>query len=263
MTSLEARKLDDEQLLASAAGSARGARGRRPRAAGRLRGARAAAARLGAERARGARARPTSTGSTGSCIPGGESTTMTLGIEREGLAEPLRALAARGHARARHVRRADHARPRPPRPHGHARARATRSAARSAASRPTSSSPGSRASRVRAVFIRAPWIAEHGARRRGARRGRRPSGRRARGRRARVAFHPELARRRRACTSCSWRSGSPTRAARSDHEAVAHRVLGHDVRLDELQEVVGAAGLRAGARTAGCRRTAGGRPSRR
>lgn len=29
-------------------------------------------------------------------IPGGESTTMSLGIEREGLAEPLRALTARG-----------------------------------------------------------------------------------------------------------------------------------------------------------------------
>ncbi|HEY3771900.1 MAG TPA: pyridoxal 5'-phosphate synthase glutaminase subunit PdxT [Solirubrobacteraceae bacterium] len=29
-------------------------------------------------------------------LPGGESTTMTLGIEREGLAEPLRALAATG-----------------------------------------------------------------------------------------------------------------------------------------------------------------------
>jgi 5'-phosphate synthase pdxT subunit len=29
-------------------------------------------------------------------IPGGESTTMTLGVEREGLAEPLRALAASG-----------------------------------------------------------------------------------------------------------------------------------------------------------------------
>src|SRR5215213_6485167 len=32
----------------------------------------------------------------GLIIPGGESTTMTLGIEREGLAEPLRALAAAG-----------------------------------------------------------------------------------------------------------------------------------------------------------------------
>ncbi len=29
-------------------------------------------------------------------VPGGESTTMTLGVQREGLAEPLRALAARG-----------------------------------------------------------------------------------------------------------------------------------------------------------------------
>jgi 5'-phosphate synthase pdxT subunit len=33
-------------------------------------------------------------GLEGLVIPGGESTTMTLGIEREGLAEPLRALAA-------------------------------------------------------------------------------------------------------------------------------------------------------------------------
>src|SRR4030081_3687820 len=32
----------------------------------------------------------------GLVIPGGESTTMTLGIEREGLAEPLRSLAADG-----------------------------------------------------------------------------------------------------------------------------------------------------------------------
>jgi len=35
-------------------------------------------------------------GLDGLVIPGGESTTMTLGIEREGLAEPLRALAAGG-----------------------------------------------------------------------------------------------------------------------------------------------------------------------
>src|SRR6267154_78836 len=32
----------------------------------------------------------------GLVIPGGESTTMTLGIEREGLAEPLRRVAAAG-----------------------------------------------------------------------------------------------------------------------------------------------------------------------
>jgi len=35
-------------------------------------------------------------GLAGLVIPGGESTTMTLGIEREGLGEPLRALAAAG-----------------------------------------------------------------------------------------------------------------------------------------------------------------------
>lgn len=35
-------------------------------------------------------------GVDGLVIPGGESTTMTLGIEREGLAEPLRELAAEG-----------------------------------------------------------------------------------------------------------------------------------------------------------------------
>ena len=35
-------------------------------------------------------------GLDGLVIPGGESTTMTLGIEREGLADPLRALAAAG-----------------------------------------------------------------------------------------------------------------------------------------------------------------------
>src|SRR3954449_8688793 len=35
-------------------------------------------------------------GLDGLIIPGGESTTMTLGVEREGLAEPLRELAAGG-----------------------------------------------------------------------------------------------------------------------------------------------------------------------
>jgi 5'-phosphate synthase pdxT subunit len=35
-------------------------------------------------------------GLDGLVIPGGESTTMTLGVEREGLAEPLRKLAGRG-----------------------------------------------------------------------------------------------------------------------------------------------------------------------
>ncbi len=37
-------------------------------------------------------------GLDGLVVPGGESTTMTLGVEREGLAEPLRAFAASGGA---------------------------------------------------------------------------------------------------------------------------------------------------------------------
>ena len=40
-------------------------------------------------------------GLDGLIIPGGESTTMTLGIEREGLAEPLRALEPTSRSSAR------------------------------------------------------------------------------------------------------------------------------------------------------------------
>jgi 5'-phosphate synthase pdxT subunit len=50
---------------------------------------------LGAE-PREVRVPPDLDGLDGLVLPGGESTTMTLGIEREGLAEPLRALAATG-----------------------------------------------------------------------------------------------------------------------------------------------------------------------
>jgi 5'-phosphate synthase pdxT subunit len=50
---------------------------------------------LGAE-AREVRVPADLDGLDGLVIPGGESTTMTLGIEREGLAEPLRALARSG-----------------------------------------------------------------------------------------------------------------------------------------------------------------------
>ncbi len=50
---------------------------------------------LGAE-ARAVRTPADLEGLDGLIIPGGESTTMTLGVDREGLAEPLRALAAAG-----------------------------------------------------------------------------------------------------------------------------------------------------------------------
>jgi 5'-phosphate synthase pdxT subunit len=100
-------------------------------------------------------------GLDGLVLPGGESTTMTLGIEREGLAAPLRDLAAggtpvlgtcaglimldRAHLGAMDI-----------------------VARRNAFGRQLHSFeadldlPGIDGPPVRAVFIRAPWIAEHG-----------------------------------------------------------------------------------------------------
>jgi 5'-phosphate synthase pdxT subunit len=101
-------------------------------------------------------------GLDGLVMPGGESTTMTLGVEREGLAEPLRALAASGvpmfgtcaglimFDRA-HLGIMDIV------------------ARRNAFGRQVHSFeeemrfPGMEDEPVRAVFIRAPWIEEHGA----------------------------------------------------------------------------------------------------
>jgi pyridoxal 5'-phosphate synthase pdxT subunit len=100
-------------------------------------------------------------GLEGLVIPGGESTTMTLGIERERLAEPLRELAARGTPilgscaglimlDREHLRLMD------------------MSAERNAFGRQLQSFEtdlelaGLAGEPLRAVFIRAPWIAEHG-----------------------------------------------------------------------------------------------------
>ena len=100
-------------------------------------------------------------GLDGLVIPGGESTTMTLGIEREGLAVPLRELAAAGTPvlgtcagmimlDREHLGLADY------------------TCRRNAFGRQIRSFeadlrvPGIDGPPVRAVFIRAPWIAEHG-----------------------------------------------------------------------------------------------------
>ena len=72
-----------------AATSRRGHR-RRTRAAGRLRGAREDAARARAPSRARCACPADLEGLDALVIPGGESTVMTLGIEREGLAEPLR-----------------------------------------------------------------------------------------------------------------------------------------------------------------------------
>jgi pyridoxal 5'-phosphate synthase pdxT subunit len=100
-------------------------------------------------------------GLDGLIIPGGESTTMTLGIKREGLAEPLRELAAAGTpilgtCAGMIMLDRDHL--------GIADWRCERNAfGRQIRSFEADLRiPGVEGPPVRAVFIRAPWIAEHG-----------------------------------------------------------------------------------------------------
>jgi 5'-phosphate synthase pdxT subunit len=101
-------------------------------------------------------------GLDGLVIPGGESTTMTLGVEREGLAEPLRAFAASGAPvlgscaglimlDREHLGLMDMLASR------NAFGRQIRSFEADLEVRGIAGGP------VRGVFIRAPWIAERGA----------------------------------------------------------------------------------------------------
>ncbi len=97
----------------------------------------------------------------GLVIPGGESTTITLGIEREGLAQPLRDLAARGTPilgscaglimlDREHLRLMDMLAER------NAFGRQSRSFEADVTVEGIDGPP------LRGIFIRAPWIAEHG-----------------------------------------------------------------------------------------------------
>ncbi len=102
-------------------------------------------------------------GLPGLVIPGGESTTMTLGIEREGLAEPLRALAAAGtpilgSCAGLIMLDREHL--------GLMDMRAQRNAfGRQAKSFEADIEvAGLDGGPMRGIFIRAPWIAEHGPR---------------------------------------------------------------------------------------------------
>jgi pyridoxal 5'-phosphate synthase pdxT subunit len=100
-------------------------------------------------------------GLDGLVIPGGESTTMTLGIEREGLAEPLRALAAAGTpvfgtCAGLIVLDRDHLGVLDLRTERNAFGRQVRSFEADLEVAGIAGGP------VRAVFIRAPWVAEHG-----------------------------------------------------------------------------------------------------
>ncbi len=100
-------------------------------------------------------------GLDGLVIPGGESTTMTLGIEREGLAEPLRELARSGTpvfgtCAGLIMLDRDHLGLMDLRAQRNAFGRQVRSFE---ADLDVAGVPGGP---VRAIFIRAPWVAEHG-----------------------------------------------------------------------------------------------------
>ena len=100
-------------------------------------------------------------GIDGLIIPGGESTTMTLGIQREGLARPLKDFVARGHPTLgtcaglimldrEHLDVLD--------------VLAERNAfGRQVKSFESDVDLDGLGERFRAVFIRAPWVADHGA----------------------------------------------------------------------------------------------------
>jgi len=101
-------------------------------------------------------------GLDGLIMPGGESTTMTLGIEREGLAEPLRELASAGTpvfgtCAGLIMLDRDHLGVMDIRAERNAFGRQVRSFEADL------DFPGVEGEPVRAVFIRAPWIADAGA----------------------------------------------------------------------------------------------------
>jgi 5'-phosphate synthase pdxT subunit len=100
-------------------------------------------------------------GLDGLVIPGGESTTMTLGIAREGLAEPLRRLAAAstpilGSCAGLIMLDRDHLGLMDIRAERNAFGRQLHSFEADVELRGLNGPP------VRGIFIRAPWIAEHG-----------------------------------------------------------------------------------------------------
>jgi 5'-phosphate synthase pdxT subunit len=99
-------------------------------------------------------------GLDGLVLPGGESTTMTLGIEREGLAEPLRRFARNGKpllgtCAGLILLDRDHL--------GLMDMRAERNAfGRQVHSFEENVDLGLDGGPIKAVFIRAPWVADHG-----------------------------------------------------------------------------------------------------
>ncbi len=100
-------------------------------------------------------------GLDGLVVPGGESTTMTLGIEREGLAAPLQALAAAGtpllgSCAGLIMLDSDHLALMDMRAERNAFGRQIKSFEADVQLRGIEGGP------IRGIFIRAPWIAEYG-----------------------------------------------------------------------------------------------------
>jgi 5'-phosphate synthase pdxT subunit len=100
-------------------------------------------------------------GIDGLVVPGGESTTMTLGIAREGLAEPIQALAVRGKpilgsCAGLIMLDRDHLGLMDMRASRNAFGRQIRSFEADVDVAGIDGGP------IRGIFIRAPWIAEHG-----------------------------------------------------------------------------------------------------
>jgi 5'-phosphate synthase pdxT subunit len=100
-------------------------------------------------------------GLDGLVVPGGESTTMTLGVEREGLADPLRAFAATGapilgSCAGLIMLDRDHLGVMDFTAHRNAFGRQIRSFEADVDVRGLDGGP------IHGIFIRAPWIAEHG-----------------------------------------------------------------------------------------------------
>ncbi len=100
-------------------------------------------------------------GLEGLVMPGGESTTMTLGVEREGLAEPLRSLIGSrtpvlGSCAGLIMLDREHLGLMDMRAERNAFGRQTRSFEADLEVQ------GLTGGELRAVFIRAPWVAEHG-----------------------------------------------------------------------------------------------------
>ncbi len=119
--------------------------------------------RLGAE-VREVRVPADLAGLEGLVVPGGESTTMTLGIEREGLAQPLRELAGAGtpllgSCAGLIMLDREHLGVMDIRAERNAFGRQTRSFEADLQVLGVSDPP---ARPLRGVFIRAPWIAEYG-----------------------------------------------------------------------------------------------------